>query len=422
MPSPVGMTFVTARGAHVAHSLGLTYTNHTWYRGMPMPPKMAWLTAIVQLSVAPVFLGALFLMLSQSGAGRTVATEIGLVLLGLVHVLYWSRPWPVRQRYAVVAAAAMVGINLILLHGLSLSQPLLWLYPALVVGAGLRPPAAALAVGLMALAAVLPSELAAKSQVDPFGTGHTLLLSTILGPGHAMLLAVALAGLGMAAVRQLIVVNADLHEARAELAELAVTTERERLGRELHDVLGRTLSLIAVKAELGARLSETGNAAAGDEMRDVQRLAREALWEVRQAVSGHYVPSLAAELAAAPTMLRAAGIEADIRAADEPVHPALAAGLAWALREAVTNVVRHSGARTCWIRLQSVDGRITLEVSDDGRGPSELNGGMGLEGLAQRIKALDGTLQVGRSETGGFQLRVVLNADAPPHVQAVLAR
>lgn len=386
-----------------------------------MPPKMLWLIIVVQLSIAPVFLGALFLTLSQSGAGRTVATEIGLVLLGLVHLLYWSRPWPARQRYAVVAAAAMVGINLILLHGLALSQPLLWLYPALVVGAGLRPPAAVLAVGLMALAAVLPSELATKSQVDPLGTGHTILLSTILGPGHAMLLAVALAGLGMAAVRQLTLVNADLHAARSELAELAVTAERERLARELHDVLGRTLSLIAVKAELGARLSGSSDAAAEDEMRDVQWLAREALREVRQAVSGDYIPSLAAELAAAPTVLRAAGIAARVSTTDEPINPAHRAALAWALREAVTNVVRHSGAHTCWIVLQSADGLTRLEVGDDGRGPSDGASGTGLEGLRQRIETLGGTLQVGRGEAGGFRLLVVLKAGAARHAHTVLA-
>lgn len=307
-----------------------------------------------------------------------------------------------------------------LLYGLSLAQPLLWLYPALVVGAGLSPVVAVLSVGLMALAAVLPSELATKLQVHSLGTGHALLLSALLGPGHAMLLAVALAGMGMAAVRQLIVANADLHAARSELAELAVTAERERLARELHDVLGRTLSLIAVKAELGARLSESGDAAAEDEMRDVQRLAREALREVRQAVSGDYVPSLAAELAAAPTALQAAGIAANVATTDEPINAAHATAIAWALREAVTNVVRHSGARTCWITIQSLDGHTTLEVVDDGRGPSDTTRGMGLEGLTQRIEALGGTLQVGRGETGGFRLLVVLDAVAPRHAQTVV--
>jgi two-component system sensor histidine kinase DesK len=235
-----------------------------------------------------------------------------------------------------------------------------------------------------------------------------------------MLLAVALAGLGMAAVRQLTIVNTDLHAARSELAELAVTAERERLARELHDVLGRTLSLIAVKAELGARLSGNSDAAAGDEMRDVQRLAREALREVRQAVSGDYVPSLAAELAAAPTALQAAGIAAHVSTTREAINPAHTAGLAWALREAVTNVVRHSGARTCWITLQSADGLTTLEVTDDGRGPGDGTSGTGLEGLTQRIEALGGTLQVGRGEVGGFRLLVALHAAAPRHSQTVL--
>jgi len=375
-----------------------------------MPPKMVWLAAVVRLAITPVFLGALVLWVAPQRSGRDVIAGAGLVLLGAIHVLYWARPWPAPPRRAVAAAAAMVLTNLVLLHVLDLSQPLLWLYPALVVGAGLRPLAAAVGVGLMALAAGVPAEI------------DSMHLVSMLGPGHAILLAVALAGLGMTAVRQLIAVNADLHATKAELAELAVAAERERLARELHDVLGRTLALIAVKAELAGRLSASGDPSAEAEMRDVQQLARDASREVRDAVTGGRVPSVAAELDAAPVVLRTAGIAASVDEAPGEIDPAHEAMIAWALREAVTNVVRHSGARTCRISLQAADGVTALEVVDDGRGAVGEGAGTGLNGLARRVHALGGAFDAGPSEAGGFRLRVRLGVASPPRAQAVVAR
>lgn len=395
------------------------------HTGTHMPPKMGWLAAVVRLAITPVFLGALVLWFAPQRSDRDVAAGAGLALLGAIHVLYWSRPWPgpaqpAQERRAVAAAALMILTNFVLLyvldlshgllHGLALSEPLLWLYPALVVGAGLRPPLAAVGVGLMGVAAVVPVQME--------GTHEALTL----GPGHYILLAIMLAGLGMTAVRQLSAVNADLHATKAELAELAVAAERERLARELHDLLGRTLSLIAVKAELAGRLSASGDPAAEVEMRDVQRLAREAIREVRDAVAGGRVPSVAVELAAAPIALRTAGIAASVDAAPGALDPAHEATVAWALREAVTNVVRHSGARTCRIALQAADGVTALEVVDDGRGPVGEDAGTGLRGLAQRVDALGGTFEAEPGAAGGFRLRVRLGAAAPPRPPAGVAR
>lgn len=373
-----------------------------------MTPKMSWLAAAIQLSIAPVFLGALALWLTPARLEGGLVAGAALALLGLVHVVYWSRPWPARERDAIVAAAAMVAINLILIHGLALSQPLVWLYPALVIGAGLRPQMAAVGIGLMALAAVLPAELEGLGQLHALGPREAALPAVVLGPGHAILLAVALAGLGVAAVRQLIIVNVDLHAAKAELAELAVTAERERLARELHDVLGRTLSLIAVKAELAGRLHARGDPAAASEMGDVQGLAREALREVRGAITGDRIPSVAAELAAAPAALGAAGIALRVEGTPDGIRPGHDATVAWVLREAVTNVVRHSGARSCRINLQADESATTLEVVDDGHGAENTAGGTGLEGLAQRVRAQGGTFEAGPEAAGGFRLRVSL--------------
>ena len=383
-----------------------------------MPRKMVWLATVARLAITPVFLGALFLWIAPQRSGRDVAAGAGLVLLGTIHLRYWLRPWPAQQRRAVIAAAVMVVTNLVLLHVLDLSQPLVWLYPALVVGAGLRPAGAAVGVGLMGLAAVLPVEMEGIRQAHTLGPGDAILLAVVLGPGHAILLAVVLAGLGMTAIRQLITVNADLHATKAKLAELAVAAERERLARELHDVLGRTLALIAVKAELAGRLNASDDPAAEAEMRDVQRLAREAIRELRAAVVGCSVPSVAAELAAAPAVLRTAGIAASIDEAPvkiDPVHEAL---VAWALREAVTNVLKHSGARACHISLEAADGVTVLEVVDDGRGAAGDDAGTGLNGLARRVHALGGTFEAGPNAAGGFRLWMRLDAAAPPRMPA----
>lgn len=379
-----------------------------------MPPKMIWLVAVVRLAVAPVFLGALANWLGPQRTDRDVAAGVALAVLGVTHLLYWSGPWPARRGRAVAAAAVMVLTNIVLLHILDLSEPLLWLYPALVVGAGLPLPAAVVGVALLAVAAGLPGS--GHGEIEGI---HTIRL---LGPGHAILLAVTLAGLGMTAVRQLVAVNADLCATRAELADLAVSAERERLARELHDLLGRTLSLIAVKAELASRLSAGGDPATTAELGDVQRLARQAVRDVREAVAGEHAPSVDAELASAEAALRMAGIEVRIDRSAPSVDPAHETAIAWALREAVTNVVRHSGARNCRISLRDADDVTALEVADDGRGQAGEEAGTGLEGLARRVTALGGAFEAGPSESGGFRLRVRLGAAVARRARAGATR
>jgi two-component system, NarL family, sensor histidine kinase DesK len=312
----------------------------------------------------------------------------------------------------------MVMINFVLLNLLGLAEPLLWLYPALIAGAGLRARAAAVGVGLTALAAAAPIALAGRL-IHPVDVVQP---TDALGPSHSILLSIVLAGLGMTAVRQLVALNAELNATRAELADLAVAGERERLSRELHDLLGRTLSLIAVKAELASRLGAHGDPAVEAELQDVQRLARQAVRDVREAVAGGHAPGVDAELAAAEAALRSVGIKVSVDNTAASINPAHATTIAWALREAVTNVVKHSGARTCRIALAAAAGATTLDVDDDGRGPVGAGTGTGLEGLADRIHALCGTLEVGPSDGRGFRLRVRLVAAVPPPPQAEIAR
>lgn len=374
-----------------------------------MSRTMVWLPTLIRVAVAPVLVDALALLTESPRPLSDLAAAVGLVLLGGIHVVYWWRPWLTRQWSALVAVAGMVLINFVLLNLLGLNEPLLWLYPALIAGAGLRAPVAVVGVGLTALAAAAPLAVAGRL-VHPVDPVHP---AEALGPSHVILLSIVLAGLGMTAVRQLVALNADLQATRAELADLAVAGERERLARELHDLLGRTLSLIAVKAELASRLSAKGDPSADAELADVQRLARQAVRDVREAVTGAHTPSVEAELAAAEAALRTAGIRVSLDISAAPRHPAHETTMAWALREAVTNVVKHSGARACWIVLDTADGSTTLTVEDDGHGPVGAATGTGLEGLTDRVQALGGTLEVGPGEAGGFRLRVRLGAAGP---------
>jgi two-component system sensor histidine kinase DesK len=374
---------------------------------------MSWLAVVIRISIVPVLLGALAVWMRLPQGASDVAAATGLLLLAAIHSAYWRHPWQRSQAQAAAAVASMAALNFVLLNLLGLAEPLLWLYPALVAGAGLRTPAAVLGIGLTAVAAAAPLALQG-SLIHPLSP---LPPAEALGPSHSVLLSIVLAGLGMHAVRQLISVNADLHATRAELADLAVAADRERLARELHDLLARTLSLIAVKAELASRLSAKGDAAAAAELSDVQRLARQAVREVRDAVTGAHAPGLEAELAAAEGALRAAGIRLSVERDSPQVDPAQERTLAWAVREAVTNVVKHSGAETCRIVLQGTGGSTVLEVQDDGRGLAAGGMGTGLNGLADRVRALGGELDVGSHDGQGFRLRVHLGAAAarPPN-------
>ena len=369
---------------------------------------MTWLATVIRIVIVPVLLGALALVIHSPRGPADLAAAAGLLLLAAIHSIYWWDPWQRKPQHAVVALGTMVIINFVLLNLLGLAESLLWLYPALVAGAGLRTPAALAAIALTALAAAAPLALEG-GVVHP---AAPLQPADALGPSHSVLLSIILAGLGMNAVRQLIAANTDLHATRAELADLAVAADRERLARELHDLLARTLSLIAVKAELASRLSAWGDTAAAEELTDIQRLARTAVREVREAVTGSLIPSLQAELVAAEAALAATGIEVTMDVGSAQLNPAHEATMAWALREAITNVVKHSGASMCRITLHAVDGSTCLEVEDDGRGPGDGTFGVGLNGLTDRVHALGGTVRVDQSGPRGFKLRVQLDSAA----------
>ncbi|MGH2856505.1 MAG: sensor histidine kinase [Solirubrobacteraceae bacterium] len=205
--------------------------------------------------------------------------------------------------------------------------------------------------------------------------------------------------------------NTELTKARAELARVAVAHERERFARDLHDLLGHSLTVIAIKAELAGRLLGERVDDAAAEVADVEQVARQALREVREAVSGYRQPTLERELEGARVALAAAGIEAEIERAAPDLEPEVEALLAWTVREGATNVIRHSGARRCRVNVSSGLAGAIAEVIDDGPNAPQRNGasgpGHGIAGLAERAERVHGRIEAGRiAGDGGFRLAV----------------
>jgi two-component system, NarL family, sensor histidine kinase DesK len=259
-------------------------------------------------------------------------------------------------------------------------------------------------------------------------SGLAALTSSIAGAdgGTVVSYLASSAGIGllMLVMSDLRLRNQQLSQARAELAEMAVAQERERFARDLHDLLGHSLSVITLKAELAGRLlADRSGDAAAREVAELEQVARTALSEVRDAVSGYRQPTLEGELAGARMALSAAGIEADVQYTRVPLDPAVEAVLAWAVREGATNVIRHSGARHCTVRITASLSDAGVEVIDDGVGETvgangashravvggrERVGGHGIEGLAERARLVNGSLDAGAVADGGYRLAVTV--------------
>lgn len=216
---------------------------------------------------------------------------------------------------------------------------------------------------------------------------------------------IPIAGLLVFAMIEVMRGNQALAAARAEVGRLAAENERIRIARDLHDLLGHSLTTITVKAGLARRLGTTDPAQAVEQITEVEELSRQALAEVRSAVSSYRDVTLVGELARGRELLRASGVAAVLPTATDVVDPARSELLGWAVREGLTNVVRHARATTCTVRL-SPD---TVEITDDGVG-MPASAGNGLRGLRERVTAAGGCVDAGPVEPRGWRLRVSLAA------------
>ena len=296
----------------------------------------------------------------------------------------WQQEFPLRTGYAFLLA----------LMGLA---ALMWL------GLDQRGSGAIIFVTVTA-ALALPTRHALVA--IPVIAGFELMLSVVLSgwerdfytPGIAMA-----AGFMMWGAKEIMGRNLELIRVRHENERLVVEQERNRFARDLHDILGHSLTVITVKTELAQRLLDIDLERARAELADLEMLSRESLADVRRAVQGYRDISLPGEIARARLALTAAGIEHLLPNSTDDVPHELRELFAWTIREGVTNVIRHSGAETCTVGLSGA----RVSVVDDGRGPDgSVATGNGLSGLHERAAAVGARLSVGRAGLTGFRLEV----------------
>jgi two-component system sensor histidine kinase DesK len=270
-------------------------------------------------------------------------------------------------------------------------------YVAVVLVAAFRKQSPWLVGGLTIIAVAVPA----------------LVPSWNAGPDWNMAITLPLVAVAMWAFFSILQSNVELTKARAEVVRLAAENERSRIARDLHDLLGHSLTTITVKAELAKHLSERDPARAAAEIAEVEALSRRTLSEVRAAVSGYREVTLSGELATGRQVLRAAGFMADLPKAVDDVDPNYEELFGWVVREGITNVVRHSRGTTCTITV----GRNWLTIADDGTCVETTSPGSGLTGLGERVAAAGGTVISGCAEDRpGWRLHVELPANDSPRV------
>ncbi len=355
------------------------------------PGAKRWSTgALVALLYVVIY--AVGVVSSGLSTQRTVTS---LLLLGLMFAVYVILPGgmfssPIGARWAVIVVIVLLVAPQLQLMGSD--AVVLLIFPG--VAAGL----------------LLPIRSAVGFALT---VGMAMIVITRHAPGgpqwELALTAVALT-LWMAGFAKNIRLNAALRRARDELAQTAVLAERDRIARDLHDILGHTLTAITVKAALTRQLLGRNADQVRVEITDIERLARSALADVRATTSGIRERSLVGELAAARAVLTAAGITAVMPGAVDDVLPAGRELFGYVVKEAVTNVVRHSGASHCTVRL----GADWVEVLDDGHGSDpdrlRISDGHGLTGLRERMSAAGGVLLVKSLVPSGFSVRAELSA------------
>ncbi|MBW0102700.1 histidine kinase [Pseudonocardia sp. KRD291] len=369
-----------------------------WRDGQP-GGRLVTRDRVVRLGVNVVALAGLVPRLVDIAEGDHDPVVAAILLVG--GVVYgagylfaaWSGPACSHGRRAAIVAALIV---LALLPALVLRSPAYMIdcTYAVAIAFMLLPLRYSAAVGA-ALAAGQIGWMWLTGRVDPAAVVTLVGVSAVLCTVFALLFTIG-----------------HLRAAREQVRRLAVVEERERVARDLHDILGHSLSTMTVKAGLARRLLESAGdvARATVEVREVEDLSREALSDVRATVSGYRTVTLSTEIAGARVALVASGIRADLPVAVDDVAPELREVFGYVVREAVTNVIRHSGATSCRIRI----GRDRVTIIDDGGNADEGASrpqGNGLSGLAERLATVSGNLYHGPLPGGGF--RVAARAPSP---------
>jgi two-component system, NarL family, sensor histidine kinase DesK len=379
---------------------------------------MAWLTTFDQdealqprraIGHAGVGLGLLYLIgpvsdLAQSSLSAARLAVVGIGLAGFVFV-YWSllppARWVLRRGYGwMLGMLALLPLiaGCLLLLGAPSSFTALFVY-VVAASAILLPAWPALGV------------IAATALGVAVGGAATGASSSEVA---VWVLTIVSIGALMAAFGRIVRGYRELRAAREQLATLAVTDERLRIARDLHDLLGHSLSVIALKSELAMKLVHRDAARTEAELADIESVARQALAEVRDAVQGYRSLALDEALDGARAALTAAEIDYRLQDDHVDVPPDVEAVLAWAVREGTTNVVRHSRADTCSIRVNTNRDTAEVEVEDNGTAsPSSVRGGSGLAGLRERARAARGTVEAGPGRDGGFRLHVTIPLTEP---------
>jgi two-component system sensor histidine kinase DesK len=351
-----------------------------WYPG-------ALIGLLYQISV----LGGLW---TSSGA---VATKIvATALLTLVYVGFLALPpvlWWEGERTRLIGVLGYFALTLTLIPFIGIVTLWTWVYVACAAG---------MAIARTWVSAAVICGLGLVQLI-------VLLLTGTFDDYWFIALITVSIGIMMSAFARQIDALRRLRNAQGEIARLAVVEERARFSRDMHDVLGHSLTVVTVKSELARRLIPVDPGRAEEELADIERLTRSALADLRAAVAGYREMSLSTELAAAQAGLAAADIQAHLPRNGEEVDPDLRELFGWVLREGVTNVIRHSGSRNCWVTVEPE----MLRIEDDGRGPApvgserrDLVRGSGIAGLAARAGESGAALTVEAGPRGGTLLTV----------------
>ncbi|MGW5173228.1 sensor histidine kinase [Streptomyces sp. NPDC004082] len=327
----------------------------------------------------------------------------GLVTFNSLYIYVVFRAFVKEKREAFSTRLALVLLGVVTC-GLAVGYGGSWLlfFPLLGLAAGATVRGRWLGVTGLGLTAVAGTVAGLRDGWSAVNVAYGTFLSTMV----------------TAAILSLAETVRELRAAREELARRAVERERLRFSRDLHDLLGHTLSVIVVKSEAARRLAGRDPEAALSQVTDIESVGRQALTEIREAVTGYREGSLATELDRARSALSAAGVEPVVRLSGPPLAPRTEALFGWVVREAVTNVMRHSDAGRCEIAVDGTADRVRLRVTDDGTGtgtgsPAEGIGGTGLKGLTERLSTAGGFLEAGPGPRGGFLVTAELPVESP---------